>query len=175
LRQEGENTKFILAQGGEYWLETEQFQIDVDRFETAVSHARTSSGAENIHWYEEALDLYQGDYLCNLLYYSWVEPERHRLQKIYLDSLCQLAAKYAEEQQYDKAIVHSEKAVAEDPLNEASYCDLMRYHALLGDKAALVRQYRRLQRVLQKELKVEPTLTTQQLYQQLLLQLNGMP
>ena len=125
--------------------------------------------------YEEALDLYRGDYLGNLLYNDWAEPERHRLNKIYLDTLCQLAAQYAEQQQYDKAIILTEKAVTEDPFHEAGYCDLMRYHALLGDKAALVRQYRRLQHVLQEELKVEPALTTQQLYQQLMLQVNGVP
>jgi two-component SAPR family response regulator len=175
LRQEGENTKFILAKGGEYWLDTEQFHVDVDRFETAVSRARAASGAESVQQYEETLNLYHGDYLGNLLYYDWAEPERHRLNKIYLDTLCQLAAQYARQQQYDKAIVLNEKAVTEDPFYEAGYCDLMRYHAIMGDKAALVRQYRRLQRLLQEELKVEPALTTQRLYQQLMLQVNGMP
>jgi LuxR family maltose regulon positive regulatory protein len=175
LRQEGENTKFILAKGGEYWLDTEQFHIDVDRFETTVSHARAASGAESIQQYEEALGLYHGDYLGNLLYYDWVESERHRLNKIYLETLGQLAAQYAGQQQYDKAIILSEKAVTEDPFHEAGYCDLMRYHAMLGDKAALVRQYQRLQHVLQEELKVEPALTTQRLYRQLMLRVNGVP
>jgi two-component SAPR family response regulator len=175
LRQKGENTKFILAKGGEYWLDTEQFKIDVDHFETAVSHAQTASGAESLQQYEEALALYHGDYLGNLLYYNWAEPERHRLNKIYLEALCQLAAQYARQQQYDKAIILSEKVVTEDPFHEAGYCNLMRYHAMLGDKAALVRQYRRLRRVLQEELKVEPTMTTQYLYQQLMLQVNGVP
>jgi two-component SAPR family response regulator len=173
LRQEGENTKFILAKGGEYWLDTEQFQIDVDGFETAVSRARAASGAVSMQHYEEALDLYQGDYLDNLLYHDWAEPERHRLQKIYLDALCQLATQYAEQQQYNKAIILNEKAITEDPFHEAYYCNLMRYYATLGDKAALVRQYLRLQRVLKEELKVEPALTTQRLYQQLLLHVNG--
>ncbi|UCC51387.1 MAG: tetratricopeptide repeat protein [Anaerolineaceae bacterium] len=172
LRQEGQNTKFILAKGGEYWLDTEQFQIDVDSFEAAVSHAHTLSGAESLPWYEKALNLYQGGYLDNLLYYDWAEPERHRLQKIYLETLCRLATGYAEQQQYEKAIIFGEKAVAEDPYHEANYCDLMRYYAMLGDKATLVRQYRRLQRVLLEELKVAPALTTQALYKQLLSQVN---
>ena len=124
---------------------------------------------------KKALDLYHGDYLDNLLYYDWAEPERHRLNKIYLDALCQLATQYAEQQQYDKAIILNEKAITEDPFHETYYCDLMRYYAALGDKAALVRQYRRLQCVLQEELKVEPALTTQRLYQQLLLHVNGVP
>jgi two-component SAPR family response regulator len=173
LRQKGENTKFILGKGGEYWLDTEQFQIDVDRFETAVSRARAASSTESIRCLEEVLALYHGDYLGNLLYYDWAEPERQKLQKIYLEAVSQLAALYVEQQQYDKAIPLSEKAVTADPFHEASYCDLMRCYAMQGDRAALVRQYRRLQRVLQAELKVEPALTTKQLYQQLLLQVNG--
>jgi two-component SAPR family response regulator len=172
LRQEGEDTKFIVVKGGEYWLDNKLFQVDVDSFEAAVSRARATSGAERMSWYEKALTLYHEDYLSNLLYYDWVEPERQRLQKIYLEALCQLATGYAEQKQYDKAITLAEKAVTEDPFQEVSYCDLMRYYALLGDKAALVRQYRRLQRTLHEELKVEPALTTQQLYQQLLLQVN---
>jgi len=47
--------------------------------------------------------------------------------------------------------------------------------SLLGDKAALVRQYQQLQRLSQQDLKAEPFLTTQRLYQQSLLQLNRGP
>ncbi len=68
LRSEGETTKFILAKGGEYWLDTTRFQIDVETFDAILDAARAAGETESVQLYTQGIALYQGEYLSNLLY-----------------------------------------------------------------------------------------------------------
>jgi LuxR family maltose regulon positive regulatory protein len=167
LRRPGETTKFIDVKGGEYWLDRSRFEMDVEGFETAVSRARATTAGEAAFYYEQAITLYGGDYLSNLLYYDWAVPERQRLQTLYITALRRLAAYHANQGHNAQAITLLERAIAADPLQEECYCDLMRYYAAVGDKTSLARQYKQLQTRLQTELNVPPSSATQQLYQQL--------
>ena len=110
LRQGGEKTKYILVQGGEYYLDRSRFEIDVDVFESSLANAYTAPGIESIRWYEQAVTIYEGEYLNNLLYYDWVIPERRRLQAAYLNALSELAGCYASQGQFDQAILLLDKS-----------------------------------------------------------------
>jgi DNA-binding SARP family transcriptional activator len=48
------------------------------------------------------------------------------------------------------------------------YCQSLRVHAALGDRAGLVSLYQEMKRVLAKELDMEPLPATESLYQKLL-------
>lgn len=173
LRSEGQSTKFILVESGEYWLDAARFQIDVEEFDAAMAKARAARGDdEAAHWYEQALSLYQGEYLSNLLYQEWAMPERRRLNEDYLTALRSLATYRAGTGKYRSALALLREVLQNDPLREESHCEAMRYYACLGDRSGLVRQYRRLEAVLDEQLGVQPLLATQQLYQALLSQLD---
>lgn len=168
LRRDGAETKFVLVKGGEYRLDDTEFTIDVDLFDKAITQAKTAVGEEAIRHYREAIALYRGDYLNNLLYYDWAALERQRLSGTYLAALQSVAAYEANSGHYQEAIVLIEKALQIDMFNEENYRAAMRYSAQNGDKAGLIRRYQKAARVLMDELGIRPSRQTELLYQNLL-------
>ncbi len=173
LRVDGDQEKFVQARGGEYSLEKEHFWIDADEFSRLMSECslhshpaleRCEACATRL---QEAVALYQGDYLQNL-YYDWVFEEQRRLQERYLEALQVLAAYQAGQGDYQQALAYGRQVLAKDPLLEEVHCQMMRYYGRLGDRSGLVRQHQQLSMVLADELGVEPMPDTQQLYQALL-------
>ncbi len=173
LREDGDNTKFVLLKGGECALDSGRFAIDVDGFEEALSAAaQAASDEEAAAHYSRAIKLYQGDYLENLLYYDWAAAERRRLRALYLQALQSAAAHQQSCGDYRAALQFIDKALQVDALNEQSYQAAMRYCAVAGDKAGLIRRYQQLEQALQDELNVTPSVKTQALYHDLLDQVS---
>jgi len=173
LRLQEQAGKFILVKGGEYWLDSTRFHIDVDEFDAALTKARTGSKIEAAHWYEQAISLYQGEYLSNLLYYDWAMVERRRLNEAYLAALQRLAAYRAAAGDYDAALDLAQQILRQDPLREEIHCDAMRYYGSLGDRSGIIRQYKQLLKLLADELGASPLPATRQLCQSLLVQVEG--
>jgi two-component SAPR family response regulator len=167
LRCQGDDAKFILVKGGEYWLDTSRFQFDVDTFETLLNTANKAQGTESAYFYTQAIDLYHGEYLSNLRYYDWPIPERQRLLNAYHLAMRRLASHYTTQGNYQDAIVLIDKALQIDALSEESHRDALRYYAAIGDEAGLVRQYKQLQQALRDELNVTPSKQTEALFRRL--------
>jgi two-component SAPR family response regulator len=173
LRVNGEQEKFVQARGGEYSLEKEHFWIDADEFSrlTAECSRHLHPALERCEacakWLQQAVTLYQGDYLQNL-YYDWVLEEQRQLQEQYLNGLQVLAAYQAGRGDYEQALAYGRQVLVKDPLLEEVHCQMMRYYGQLGDRSGLVRQHQQLRTVLADELGIEPMPETQQLYQALL-------
>lgn len=172
LQVENQSAKFILVEAGEYWLDAARFVVDVDEFDAALAKAGSRTDEEAAYWLEQAVALYQGDYLSNLLYYDWAQAERRRLAEAYLVALSSLASQRAAAGQPRKALGLVEQILERDPLREDSHRQAMRLYAELGDRPGLVRQYQRLEAVLMDELEVRPLAASRQLYETLLVHLD---
>jgi len=168
LRHGDEKTKFINVKSGEYWLDTALFKIDVDEFETAVSNSSASSISEAAEWREQAITLYGGDYMRNLLYYDWASVERRRFEDKFLQILVQSAEDKAQNKNYLAAIGLMTQAIERDPLRENLYCCAMDYYAAMNNRSGLIRCYQSLTEVLMQTLNLPPSPSTKQHYQQLL-------
>lgn len=168
LRRGGENTKFIQVKGGEYWLDSTRFAVDVDAFEAACDRAAAGSGAKAVRAYEEAVALYTGDYLSNMLYDDWPNDERRRLEARYLRALRELAHAHAATGNYEAACEQMRRALQLDSLHEDSVRSLMRFYAEMGNRTAVIRQYHLLEEQLKQELGVAPAPETRQLIATLL-------
>jgi two-component SAPR family response regulator len=166
LRMGESSPRLILVESGDYRLDVARFRIDVDEFDTALAKARAASSPESAEWYEQAINLYRGEYLQNL-YYDWLMPERRRLGQAYLESLRTLAEHHYTHSRYTRALELLQRALRVDNLLEDLYCQAMRVYAALGDRAGLVRQYQELKDVLWDKLEMEPLDTTKQLYDRL--------
>ena len=150
------------------WRPDASFTLDVADFEAAVAAAKaTNSTSEHQHWLETALSLYRGDLLPGN-YDDWLIPMREELFRIYLESLDQLVQLLEQAGDYRTAIRYSQRILQLDPLDEAATVQLMRLHAMSGDRAGVRRVYQTCVAALQRELDVEPAAATQDAYQQLL-------
>ncbi len=168
LRTQNQNLKYILVETGEYWLDTPRFSVDVDEFEAAVAKARVAKQPDNAaKWYQTAINLYQGEYLENM-YYEWVFPERRRINQTYLATLRNLAGIHANNNQHPLAINLLQQFVKIEPFQEDVHCQLMHAYAQLGNRGAIVKQFKLLEEILGDELGVEPMSATKQLFQRLL-------
>ena len=168
LRRGDEKTKFINVKSGEYWLDSSQFKIDVDEFETAVAAASRSTKSEAAILRDKAITLYGGDYMQNLLYYDWANIERRRLEEKFLQLLVETAEDQAQSQNYLAAIDLINQAIERDVLRENLYCRAMDYYVAMGNRSDLIRCYQTLTEELITTLSLPPSPHTQQYYQQLL-------
>jgi len=165
----GDSTlRFVFVEVGEYWLDRPRFNIDVDEFDAALAKAHASNEDEMAaHWYEHAINLYQGEYLQNL-YYDWLLPERRRLSRAYLESLRALSDFHFTHARYTHSLELLQRALRVDNLVEDLHCQAMRAYAAVGDRAGLARQYQELKELLASEIGIEPLTTTNNLYHRLL-------
>jgi LuxR family maltose regulon positive regulatory protein len=139
----------------------------VDAFEALLSAGHKAQGAEVADFYSQAIALYQGEYLNNLLYYDWPIPERQRLSSASLMAMRRLAGHHMAQGNHEEAIDLIKRALKIDGLNEESHREAMRYYAAAGDEVGLARQYQQLQQALRDELNIDPSSQTQALYQRL--------
>ena len=165
----GENSpRLILVEAGDYRLDAARFTIDIEEFDSALAKARAATDEESAaRYYEQSINLYNGEYLQNF-YYDWIFPERRRLSQAYLGSLRALANHHFAHQRYTRSIELLERALRVDNLQEDLQCQVMRTYAALGDRAGLINQYQEMKRILFKELDMEPLPSTEALYQRLM-------
>lgn len=163
LRLNEDATKYVLVEGGEYWLDAARFQVDVDEFERLLAQSQRGTSEEMADSLNRAVTLYGGAYLDNL-YYDWLLPERQHLEQAYLNALKRLAGQRAQSRHYDEALRLARKALEIDPLLEEMHCAAMQYLAALGDRSGIARQYQTLTDVLRDELDAAPLPASQALY-----------
>lgn len=131
--------------------------LDVAAFEQAILEGRP----------KDAVALYAGDLLAGRTD-EWVEEQRVRLRRRYLDALEQLVTASKEHGDLVDAVRYAEQLLREEPLREETYRALMRLHDALGDRARAVRVYHECAATLERELGVEPAAETRATYDALL-------
>lgn len=172
LRKEKTSPRLILVETGEYRLDAARFRIDVDDFDTALAKARAASSERLAAvWYEQAVNLYGGEYMQNL-YFDWIMPERRRLVQAYLATLRLLADFHSSQERFTNALELLQRALRVDNLLEDVHCQAMRVYMSLGDRAGLARQYNELQEILQDQLGMEPLDSSKELYEKLMAKIS---
>jgi DNA-binding SARP family transcriptional activator len=122
----------------------------------------------------QAVDLYQGDFLAGFafrgtMFEEWLMAERERLRELALETLAKLLAHQQRAgEDRDGALRTSLRLIALDPLQEPVHRSLMRLYSQLGRRGAALQQYQLCERVLRRELGVEPEEETRQLYREIL-------
>ncbi len=148
------------------WHPAADFTLDVAEFQHAAIQAKQASDATlQLQWLEKAISLYMGDLLPGN-YDDWVMPAREELRQQFLSALEELVQLLEERGDYQAALRYGQRLLQQDSLHEPSYMRLMRLHALAGDRAGVQRIYQTCVTVLERELGVEPSPTTQAVYAQ---------
>jgi two-component SAPR family response regulator len=91
---------------------------------------------------EQALDLYQGDFLADFYlddsneYENWAQARRQTYRRLALDSLEILTAIQIRREQYSEARKYAERQLSIDNLREGAYRQLMEVLALSGRRSS---------------------------------------
>jgi predicted ATPase/DNA-binding SARP family transcriptional activator/transcriptional regulator with XRE-family HTH domain len=153
------------------WLPTGSVVLDVGDFEAALTQAERAERAGDSRLLqaalEQAVSLYQGDLLPGC-YDDWIQPHRERLREMMIGALEQLIKVAESQHDYRMAILYAQRLLRHDPLHEITYRRLMQLYALIGDRVSSIRTYRTCATVLERELAVEPSPATSELYERLL-------
>jgi tetratricopeptide (TPR) repeat protein len=150
------------------WRPGAAFQLDVAEFEHALASADAAEHEDDQRaGLERAAQLYRASLLPSC-YDDWIVPERERLHRHHQEALRQLIRLLEARRDYAEAIRHAQRLLQDDPIDEAAYRDLMRLLALNNDRAGALRVYQTCVTVLQREIGVEPSQLTREMYQSLM-------
>jgi tetratricopeptide (TPR) repeat protein len=113
---------------------------------------------------------YTGDFLSGFSlrdapeFEEWQEQQADALRTEFADSLESLIRAEREAARTASALAYARRWLELDPLNEAAHREVMRLHALAGDRSAAIRQYHECVQLLDRELGVAPLEETVALY-----------
>ncbi len=143
-----------------HWHWDAPLTVDVFEFEHAIKQTQSITSLQ------EAVNLYRGELLPSC-YDDWLLSERERLQQMFSETLERLIILLEEERDYRAAISYAQRLLRYDPLREETYRLLMRLYALSGDRTGALRVYQTCVTVLRRELDVEVSPTTREVYEQM--------
>ncbi len=171
LRAAGNVEDVVETAGQTYALRDDAVWVDLDAFERCAAEGlrlqREEQWDEALHRFEEAQNLYRGDYMEEDIYADWCTAERERLFEIYLDMLTGLAECHARAGHFAEAVQVCRTAIVRDPGRESFHRTCMKNLVQLGRADWAMAQYHRCRRLLARELDVEPMPETQRLYQKI--------
>jgi DNA-binding SARP family transcriptional activator len=153
------------------WRSDTPFTLDVADFDAALAIAEqaTKKGDSTAvkAALEQAVSIYQGDLLPSC-YDDWIIPQREGLRIAFLNAMERLVRILEEQRDYQTALRYAQDLLRYDPVQEASYRCLIRLHTLNDDRASALRVYHTCTTILRRELDVEPSSATREVYEQLL-------
>lgn len=153
------------------FLDTDSYQLDIDRFEAAarlcLHESRSELSDDEVMLLENAVELYGGD-LLEGIYEDWCLYERERLRLAFLNILNRLMDYHSRKGKYEHSLGYGKRILLLDPTRERVHRQIMLIHWLAGNRESALLQYRSCCNILQAELGLEPTQETHQLYETIL-------
>lgn len=146
-----------LCPGGNLW-------VDAEAFESAVRATHLVDSATLI----AARELYRGEPLPDDRFADWADGPRETLKQDYLSLLVRIAEIDEQEGRPEAAIDCLRELLELEPSDENAHQSLMRLYALANRRPLALRQFERLRTILARELEVEPSDETRQLYRDIL-------
>ncbi len=161
--------RFVQRHSLTYGLNLESVWIDALVFENLIMTANQILPDDNqtaLAYYQQALQLYQGDYLPERRYEDWCSAERERLQVLALGLMTTLAGLRLDHSPLE-SIRLTQRVLAIDPVWEDAYRLQMQAFMAQGNRPMAVKTYRQCVKALAEELDIDPLPETEALYEQL--------
>jgi predicted ATPase/DNA-binding SARP family transcriptional activator len=175
-----EVTQFL----GEGWVVAEHeviylnprasFMLDVTQFRSLLRQAaQPSNPAQRIPLLRNAVELYRGDFMGGFSlkegpnFSEWVLSKAQTLHHEFASALDMLVEDYRVLNQSQSGIPYAQRLIGLDPMNEDAHRKLMQLYALTDQQNAALQQYRVLEKLLRKELNVDPQPETRDLYKKI--------
>ncbi len=152
-----EDGRYIL--GVDYWFDVQEFETLIERARLLPPHDWQAQ-----ELWRRAVDLYQGDLLPEVDR-AWCVPRREQVRNAYIEALIELARCREAHGAFEEAISWYHQALEVDELREDVHRGIMRAYAEVGRRSDALAQYRDCREILGRELGVEPSRETRNLYQ----------
>jgi DNA-binding SARP family transcriptional activator len=169
-KERGIPSAYIARSGDAYRIDIgNEGSLDIEDFREELKLARDEQNPEMaFQHYLKAATIYQGDFLEEDLYVSWCDEERERIKEDYIYILTKIITYYENQKDYSACIDYIGRYIKVDKYAENIYQQLMRYYALIGNKAMVVRTFERCNESITKELDIPLSRETEALFQKLL-------
>lgn len=146
------------------------YWFDVEAFESHLAGARqlqVTAPAQAIQALAEAVELYRGDFLEDLVTGDWPLVRREALRRMYLEALLAQGQLCFAEGRFVEATEAYRKIIAYDRYQEAAHRELMRCYVRQGERGQALRHYQSLLEWMRDELGSPPAPETTALYERL--------
>jgi DNA-binding SARP family transcriptional activator len=166
---------FILTNRGSYhWNPNIQVNIDIDEFERLISKAKLENICEKaIVSYEQAIQLYQGDFMAQLMDMSWIVPLNSYYHSMYLTVVKALAELYVKKEQFELLEKLCSEALCYESGDEQLYCYQIEARMHCGKISLALESYEKARDIMEKELGVRSTTILNKVYEELLTMSKG--
>lgn len=156
----------VVTEGDSLRLNTTHVTVDVSEFEEALREP-DPAGLGRV------FTLYRGELLEGLSlpagsFEEWLIGERRRLTALAIRALTQLLEHQERSGRHEDAMQTALRLLTIDPLQEAVHRALMRLHHETGNTAQALRQFGICEKILRRELNVEPEAATRELRRDIL-------
>ncbi|MCP4361327.1 MAG: transcriptional regulator, partial [Chloroflexi bacterium] len=158
-----DGSRYGLRPTADLWLDTAEFEATIhegNRLYVADPQAVRP-------YYEQALSLYEGDFLQAYPYEVWSDEERNRLRLLFLRTAERVAQTCMAQKAWEETIAICHDILAADDCWETAYQMMMTAYHQMGNRTQALRTYQQCVTALQAGLGVEPTAVTTHLYQNL--------
>lgn len=144
------------------------YEYDVELFLDLLTQAEKDANThDKMSAYQEALQIYQGEYLPEIEA-TWVVPEREYLRQAYVNASLKLAEIYRVEADIESVLGVCQRLLKDDPCLEEAHRLAMQAYAARGNRVEITRQYHRLKQALLDEVNAAPSPQTEELYRKLM-------
>ena len=172
MREPGSESAYVMREGTIYnlrpnadlWLDSKEFKLLLQKAEPLLENDPPAA----ILKMEEALRLYQGEFLPEARYETWAAAEREHLAVSFLRAADHLSEYYLRSGRLEDTLGVCQRILSYDNCWERAYRHLMIAYDRLGDHGQTARIYQRCVQTLREELDVNPAPETEAVYQQLI-------
>lgn len=161
--------EFILTNRGSYqWNPRVQVVLDIEKFEQLIKSAKQ----ENIHekaviMYEQAIAMYQGDFMNKLMDLHWIQALSIYYHSLYLSAVKALAKLYLNESRYEEVEHICAEALKFESADEQLYCYQIEARMHCGKVQLALDSYDKARKIMEKELGVRKTTVLNKVYEEL--------
>ena len=167
----GEGLEPILSQRGAYaWNPAIACEMDVDRFELLCRRAQDTAlpAQKRMALYEEAAEVYRGDYLPKLANQMWVVPISAHYHTLYLEAVKEYADLLEHAEKFEAMAELCTRASQLDPLDESLRTLIVRALLRQGKDSAALSHYEKATDLLYRNLGVRPSEELRALYREIM-------
>jgi predicted ATPase/DNA-binding SARP family transcriptional activator len=154
----------------DYWLDITAF-AELLAASESHSHRRAETCKHCAQWLQRAVELYRGNFLEHFFvsdsdaFDEWALARREKMRHLALTALYRLADFHERRGDFTQAYHFSVRQLDLDPWCEEAYRQVMRALVFDGQRSAALAQYETCRRILSLELRVEPGVETQALFE----------